>query len=226
MADTYFNFPVPLMQASPNIKKFCNDVIDYCIYRHSLSLNGSNAIKDAAHYFGVTLGNISKTARNGEQLYDSLPLNSAMTGINSNLLFEFYQEYKSDHEIAVLMAFLAIKSILGKKSYTRITTDFLLCRMAGFVSKKELTELPDYLKTYCKRRSMNNIKLDLQKSYGLKIYGRYTRGFFVSFKLTFEELIKEVEMKRKRYYEKQIKDQQSEAVKKVLGNLYGNLNTD
>jgi hypothetical protein len=62
--------------------------------------------------------------------------------------------------------------------------------------------------------------LELQKSYGLKIYARYTRGFFVSFSLTLEELIKEVEMKRKKYYEIHMRNQQSAAVLKVLSQIY------
>lgn len=230
--DNFFNFPVPLMQYSPDMNVFGDNVMDYCIYKHSLTLNGGNAMKDAAHYFGVTLGNIARSTRDGKEFYDSIPQNSAMTGINKDLLFEFYKEHKTEQEISVLMAFLAIKSILGKKSYSRITTDFLICRMAGYNSKKEFLTVypeagsgPEYLQKYYKRRCMDQIKLELQRSYGMKIYGRYTRGFYVSFSLSLEELIKEVEMKRKKYYEKHRKDQQSAAVKKVLAELYTGLNT-
>lgn len=222
MADRFFNFPVQLMQSAPNMRVFGDNVMDYCIYKHSLTLEGAaeKKMKDAAKYFGITLGNISRSLRDGRELYDNMPTRPAMTGINKDLLFEFYKEDKTDLEIASLMAFLAIKSILGKKSYTRITNEYLLCRMAGYDSKNECNELPEYLTPWCKRRGLSRIKLELQKSYGLKIYARYTRGFFVSFSLTLEELIKEVEMKRKKYYEIHMRNQQSAAVLKVLSQIY------
>jgi hypothetical protein len=223
--DNYFNFPVPLMQGASNMKTFCNNVMDYCIYKHSLTLTGDEAMTDAADFFGLLLGDAAISEEKGEMLMYSIPTNSATTGIKKTLLFEFYEENKLIHEIAVLMAFLAIKSIIGKKSYTRITNEFLLCRMAGFNAKKDMTELPDYLEKYTRRRGMNNIKLDLQRFYGLKIYGRYTRGYFVSFELTMAQLVKAVEVKRKKYYEKNLKGQQSKAVRQVLRGLYDNMNT-
>jgi len=218
----FFNFPVQLMRYAPDMSAFGNNVMDYCIYKHSLTLEGAaeKKMKDAAKYFGVTLGNISRSLRDGRELYDNMPTRPAMTGIGKDLLFEFYKEDKTDVEIATLIAFLAIKSIIGKKSYSRITTEYMLCRMAGYNSKQECKQLPDYLLKYSKRRGMDLLKYELQKSYGLKIYARYTRGFFVSFTLTLEELIREVEMKRKKYYEKTLKDKQSTAVTKILNELY------
>lgn len=224
MADKYFNFPIQLMRIAPNVKQLCDDVMDYCIYVHSLNLDGDNAMRDAAKYFNVTLGNIARSERDGRSLYNSIKQPAPMTGISHDLLFDFYKELKTDHETAVLMAFLAIKSILGKKSYCRITNEHLLSRMAGCGSSKELTALPDYLERYTSRRNMNGLKMDLQRYYGLKIYARYTRGFFVSFTLSMEELIKEVETKRKKYQEYHMKGEVSAAVTKVLKELYNGKN--
>jgi len=224
MADKYFNFPIQLMRIAPNVRQLCDDIIDYCVYAQSLSLNGSNAMRDAAKHFNISLGSISRSERDGRELYNSISLPAPMTGISKDLLFNFYQEHKTDHEIAVLMAFLAIKSILGKKSYCRITNEYLLCRMAGCGSIKEMTELPEYLKRYTARRTMNGLKNDLQRHYGLRLYARYTRGFFVSFTLSLEELITEVEKKRKKYQEHHMKGQVSAAVTKVLNDLYNGKN--
>lgn len=218
----FFNFPVQLMRSAPDMKDFGNDVMDYCTYKQSLSLQGSaeTKMKAAAHYFGITLGNVSKSLRNGRELYDKMPSAPAMTGINKDTLFEFYEGNQSDFDIVTLMAFLAIKSILGKKSFTRITNEYLICRMAGYDSKNECNELPEYLTPWCKRRGLSRIKLELQKSYGLKIYARYTKGFFISFSLSLDELIEVVETKRKKYYETHLRDQQNAAVLRVLTKLY------
>ena len=228
--EIFFNFPIQLLQGAPDMQVTGNDIIHYAIYKHATILNGSinDRMKSAADYFGVTLGNLNGAIENGDRLSKRIPARSPMTGINKDLLFSFYQGDQSLPEIAVLVAHLAIKSILGKKSFCRITSDFLLCRMAGYPSIKEVIGrpnylnpgLPEYLKPYATRRRMDNIKSELQKSYGLKIYGRYTRGIFVTEKLTLEELIREVEMKRKKYWQTNQKNELSTAVTKVLKELY------
>lgn len=223
MERVFFNFPISLLKhAFDNIKNVCNDIMDYAIYTHGVKLKGDpiERMQDAADYFGITLGNIDNSLENARILYKTNSNKVAMTGINKDLLFEFYKNYKTESEIALLLSFLAIKSILGKKSYCRITSNFLLCRMAGNTSKIEMSVLPDSLKKYQKRYHMDSLKMKLRTSFGMKIYARYTRGFFVSFELSEEQLIKEVEMKRKKYIEKTHRDEQSKAVKKVLMELY------
>jgi hypothetical protein len=221
--EKYFNFPIPLLRpAHSNIKTVCQEIMDYAIYKRSRTLTGSpaNRIKNLEKYFGITLGNASRSLENGKLLFDSIPDKTAMTGISKELLFDYYKNDKTDFEISLLLSFLAIKSILGKKSYCRITTDYLICRMAGYTSKIEMEEVPESLKKYLTRRKMDSLKMELKKSFGLKIYARFTRGWFVSFELTEEQLIREVEMKRKKYIEKTQRDSQSMAVKRVLQELY------
>jgi hypothetical protein len=154
--------------------------------------------------------------------FEGLSKKPVMTGISENMLSDYMENEKTGSEIASLLAFLAIKSILGKKSFCRITSEFLLCRMAGYDSKNEMIEIPEVLKKYQIRWHMDSLKQSLKNNYGLRIYGRYTRGFFVSFKLSEEQLIRQVETKRKKYLEKTQKDEQIKAVKKVLTELYGN----
>lgn len=224
MDKVFLNFPVSLLKpAFSSMRQVCDDIINYSCFKHSEILHGSptKRMTDSAfNHYGIKLGNVSKSFERGKMLYQTTPEKTAMTGISKSLLFEYYQNDKTDFEIALLLSFLAIKSILGKKSYCRITTDYLLCRMAGYTSKSEITELPANLKIYLTRRKMDSLKIELRNSFGLKIYGRYTRGFFVSFELPIEQLIKEVEMKRKRYIEKTQRGEQSKAVKKVLTELY------
>lgn len=218
----YLNFPVSLLrQAFINIREMCSNIMDYAIYKHSLSLSGDQKkqVKDSADFFKIRLGTIKSTIENGKLIMDHNK-NTAMTGISHTMLFDFYENEKNESEVAVLLAFLAIKSILGKKSYCRIHSEFLLCRMAGYNSKKEMSSLPDNLKKYLKRYHMDCLKYELKCSFGLKIYGRYTRGFFVSFELTEEQLIRVVELKRKKHIEIIQKQRQNRTVEKVLREIY------
>jgi hypothetical protein len=223
MDNVFFNFPIALLKpAFSDISKVCQNIIDYAIYKHAKTLQGNalKKVKDSADYFGIQLANPSETFDNGIYLNNIFRIRPVMTGINKDLLFEYYKNDKTEFDIVLLLSFLAMKSILGKKSYCRITTEFLMCRMAGYASESEMTEIPAPLKKYMTRYHMDALKFELRRTFGLKIYGRYTRGFFVSFELTEEQLIKEVEIKRKKYAEKKQKDDQSLAVKKVLKELY------
>jgi hypothetical protein len=204
--------------------KMGDDIIDYAVFKHAESLNGTmnDKMKAAAKFFGITLGNLYGSIENGRELHDSVHPRSPMTGINKDLLFDFYLGNQPIDEIVVLLAHLAIKSILGQKSFCRVTNDYLLCRMAGYPGMIGMEDLPAHLSPYSTRRRLNNIKTELQRSYGLQIYARYTRGFFVSDTLTLEQLIMAVETKRKKWHLEQQKTETSEAVKKVLSQLYGN----
>lgn len=240
---TYFNFPICLIDRIFSDKmKVLNDIFNYAIYAHSLNLNNSkfmkyycaknfaemepiDKIKASLNWFGVTSGNDNNTLKNGKQLYDSIPYKSPKTSIKKDLYFDFYQNDKTEFEIAVLCGFLAIRSILLYKPYCKITDNFMLVRMAGRAKVEEIDSLPEafqkYLKTPdTKRYHLEKIKKELKHHWNLKTYGRHTRGFYVSFDLSLEDLILEAEKKRKKYIEKNYKTIEAEARKQALRKLY------
>ena len=219
--DKIFNFPIQLLQGAHDMKAVCNNIMDYALFVHSRNLNGSitERMKSAATFFGIKLGDLKSSVDNGQLLFDSIPVKSPMTGITKNVLFEFYKGCPTIEEITFLMGHLALKSILGKKTYSRVTKEFLLCRMAGFVSQKEMIELPEYLKKYAFRWHFDKLKFELTERYGWQTYGRYTRGFFVSQELPLKELIRNVEIKRQKYRLAEQKRKQTEALSEVLREL-------
>lgn len=223
MDERFFNFPIELLRPAFNdMRKVCNNIIDYSVCKHSESLNGSQSqrIRDSMNFFSISLCNVSKTIENGRSLIALYGKKPVLTGISKDLLFDYYKNEKTDFEIVLLLAFLAIKSILGKKSYCRITSEFLLSRMAGYASINKMNGLPEPLKKYQIRYHQDCLKRELKQSFGMKIYGRYTRGFYVSFSLSEEKLIREVEIKRKKFIEKMQKEQQKATLNKVLLELY------
>ena len=94
--------------------------------------------------------------------------------------------------------------------------------MAGYGSQNDMPELPEWLRRYQSRRAMHTLKIELQRVYGLKLYARFTRGFFVSFTMSLEELVKAVELKRKSNYEENLKAETFAAVMKTINELYPN----
>ena len=216
----FFNFPIGLLTGSfDNIRETMNNIIDYAGYIRASKLEYGDAIermKAAGNYFGVTYGNNKRCYEDGETLFNSLPKNSPMVGINKNICFDYYQHNKTPDQIAVLLAFLAIKSIIGSKPYYKTNINQIGTRMAGFASIKNIDEIPEQLAQFLTRRKFDKIKFELQINWNVNFYSHYTRGLYVSNTLTIDQLVFEAEKNRKSNKEKELKTKQKEAREKAL----------
>ena len=230
---TYLNFPIIFLQeAFRDIKKVMNDIMAYAGYVHTLKLEygeDEDLMKAAGHYFGITYGNAYDRYRHGETLFNSIDERTPMAGINKDVLFDFYKNRKTFDEIAVLLAFLAIKSIIGKKPYIKLTNDFLIARMAGCSSISDIpVPLPEPLFSYQSRRKLDTIKFKLQTEWNVNYYSYYTRGFYVSIdnKFPLDRLVLEAEKRKKISKQKQLKQKKEDARKQALRKLRNNYESD
>lgn len=230
--DTYFNFPICLIDGIfENKKKVLDDIFDYAVYAKANTLNEGpvkHRISASLKYFGCEC-TLSRILENGKNLYTDIPTKSPKASIKKELYFDFYTNEKTEFEIVILCSFLAIRSILLFKPYCKVTDSYLLNRMAGQATIKELEHLPESLKKYTKviggkwgsnQYHLNKIKNELRHNWRLKVYGKHTRGFYVSFDLELTDLIFEVEKKRKKHIEKNYQSTEAEARKAALQRLY------
>ena len=222
--ERYFNFPIWMLRGfMRNSKKSLDDISDYAIYEHYLKLQhgGHTArFKAAKKYFSIVIGDDEKSYNNGSKLYECTPNNGPKVGINTSVFFEYYGDHKTDFEKISLLGFLAIKSIVQNKTYCKVTNRFWLSRMDGRVkSVSENDELSDEIKKYANRWQLTKIKDELIINWGLTHYSRFTRGFYVSFKLSLEELIYQAEKKRKSTLIKQKKFEEKVALNRVLDRI-------
>ena len=115
---------------------------------------------------------------------------------------------------------MALKSIIGKKPYIKITNDYLLARMFGYSSVIELEkDCTAELCKYSTRYHLDKVKTKLESSFGLKLYGQKTRGFYVSFKLSLIDLVYYAELKRESRKEKERKALKSDTINTVLNHF-------
>lgn len=220
----YLNFPVTILKdAFKDIRKTMNYAMRYAGYVHTLKLDhGNNAqkMKDAGEFFNMTWGDDAVAYNEGSRLYSAHPKNTPKVGINKDMAFDFYDNPKTEYEIAVLLAYLALKSIIGNKPYIRTTNEFMIARMAGYSSVvKDIQDtLPEPLRRHTTRRMLDKIKFDLQMNWNVIIYARYVRGFYVSLdnKFNLDKLVFEAEKRRKSNIEKQRKQAIQEARVKAL----------
>ncbi|HFG0577326.1 TPA: hypothetical protein ACGFUY_001157 [Flavobacterium psychrophilum] len=222
--EKYLNFPIQLLSGFMiDTRKVLNDIIDYAVYQNSLKLElGTDLekIKTSASFYNMTLGNNKNTFDNGKMLYNSLPENSPKVGLSISMFWDFYKNDKSEFDKICLLAFLGIKSILGTKSYCKVTNLYLWARMDGKTNTiVEVSELSNEVRKYANRYQSENIKNELILNWHLIYYSRFTRGFYVSLKMTLEDLIFEAEKKRKSIKENQYKQLKNEDLKKALDRL-------
>jgi len=160
------------------------------LYAYTLKLTGSieNKIQAAVDYYEIVGIDLNGRYRRGEILYNSIPKNNPKCGIRSKMILDFYLNEKKEFEAISFLAFCAIRSIVQDNDCCLITNKYLMARMAGEASTKDCIALPELLESYTKRYRMDKLKEELQNNWGLKLYGIYTRGFYVSFKMDLDEL--------------------------------------
>jgi len=218
----YFTFPIILLEgAYSDIQKVCSNIICYSIYFYSKSFEGESEIEKmekAAKALNVTMGSTKESLRIAKEL-DRMNCKT-MTSINTSIVWDFRDNYKSQFEIAVFTAFCAIRSIIGKKSYCKTTNLFWLSRMAGKPCQVDYSELPEALHKYSNEYQLKKIKSELVLHWGLKYYSHFTRGFYVSFSMNLPELVLQAETRKKKFQEKNYSDQQKAAREAALLKLY------
>jgi hypothetical protein len=215
----YINFPVALLQdLQPNIKKVIDNIFDYHLYNRCVlaSEDIDNLDPDESHW-GIKYGDLNQAYENGERLYEGINASAPQASIRRDMLFDFYQNEKTEFEVDCFLAFIAIKSILQKDPCKKITNSYLLSRMAG--NAKTVHQLPERLIKYKNRYQIDKLKTELKLNWGLKHYGRYTRGSYMSFKMKFEDLVKHVEKRRKSYRVKQSQNKDKSIIQSVIASL-------
>jgi len=221
--ERYFNFPIMFLKGFlKNDKKCLSDILAYSVYLHSLKLEHGTVIekiKVSARFFKITLGSNKKTLDRGKYLYNSIEDNSPKVGINLSVYWDYNNNYKSGFEKVCLLGFLALKSILQQKPYCKITNAFWLARMDGKAKSCEFNQLSLLMSKYANEYQTKKIKTELSLNWNLKTYSRYTRGFYVSFKLSLDELVYQAEKRKRSTKENQLKSLEREALAKALKRL-------
>jgi hypothetical protein len=223
----YFNFPVQLMAGFLKDSIECLDsILCCCIYEKAQKEKYS--IKEAADYFNVNIQTSEdRIAKKGRKIFENLPKNPPKVGMELTQFWDFYKNHKSEFEKVCFLAFLALKSILGDKSYCIITNSYWLSRMDGkSKAVKEFDELSTEIRKYSDRYWTNKIKTELKLKWYLIAYSHYMRGFAVTFKMPFEDLVFQVEKNRKSSRIEQLKKDEKAARMRAIERLNARNNND
>lgn len=221
----YFNFPIQMMQGVlegwKDKKEFLKDVLYLHIQNHAGRLEDLNEyeetevqrFKRSAEFWGVEMqGCVESRCQRGESLLCEFEDAKVYVGISTDIFWSFYNENKTDFEWECLVAFLALKSILGKKTYCKTNNGLLYARMSGHDSLNDGS-------ITLSRFHRDKIICELENNWGLKYYSRYTKGFYFGFDIGINDLVFEAEKRRKSTKEKLRNDEKKKALAEALKRL-------
>ena len=220
MSELFFNFPIQMMQGVlegwKEKDEFLRDILYFHIENHAQKIEDLNEyeeteeqrFKRSAEFWGVKMsGNIERSHERGAELLEEFEKSKVFVGISTEIFWNFYQNEKTQFEWECLVAFLALKSILGKKTFCKSNNALLYARMSGNESVTDLHSLT------LSRFHRDKIILKLEIEWNLKYYSRYTKGFYFGIDTTLQDLIFFAEDRRESFKAKELKKSKAEILK-------------
>jgi hypothetical protein len=220
----YLNIPVQLMaNFLEDTQTAIRNIYYYSLYAHFIKIEKGTSkerYRETCDWLNFQEVNREDNLLFGKILYQRY-LNSPMTGIERLVYSEFNKCEKSDFDKACFLAYHALKSIVGNKTFQKTDNKLLWSRMDGKVKTiKEVSDLSEKVRYFAQEYQTLKIKRELQDNWGLIYYAQQTRGFYFSFKLELKSLIREA-LKSKR---KSIESQRLKKIKLLENEVFNNLN--
>lgn len=197
---TYFTIPLPLMEgwwkSYDNFKKclfrgFDYNVLAYTYDCHFLNTTDDDIVKKAIH----ESFNLSRWSHDGEtriitkmrkdkQIYDLYHSNKrpANYSIRVSDFWDFVNNEKPMDDVCFLMAFMSVKSLLGKNSLIKTNKYAITERMACNTSLR-VQNLPEEIAKWQTRKRYYRLKTVLFERYHVGFYSDMgIRGTYVTMK--------------------------------------------
>ncbi len=219
----YFRFPIEMMRGvlssdSETKQQFLENLLYFHLYTQFDSadlIENTNEVATFSKYalngWCVELGNAERSYSNGKELANKYKKAKSFTSLNTSIFWQFYKEIKSSNEWLALFMFLALKSIIGAKSYGLSNNALLLSRMDGYSIMQPREKLSFKITNYRIQETKNDLRLD----WGLSYYAQHTRGFYFSFKLPIEKLIKIAEEQKRSNKLKALKEKEQKILQEL-----------
>lgn len=224
----YFTVPIGMLKGlisgERDIKECVQDIANYSVYCHAIRLpftaecnEITTQLKAAAKFLNIRIGSIEEALRVGKALYEKYHRKGAYCGVNTEIVWQYYNGPKTPYQIAQFCAFCATRSIIGKGEYKKTNRNLIAARMFGYTNKEEMqNNTPDLTvkniskkvrairekeieerSKYQTRYHSDKILTDLELNWGLKRYADHIRGVYISYSMDLAELAKICEQSKK-----------------------------
>jgi hypothetical protein len=193
-----------LLDKDPQLKTLC---IEFHCTRQSMQI------------LNIT-GNIENIIKCAKQTEKRINAKEVFPMIGKHTLFHYRDNHKTETELAQLLAYIAIRSIIGEKGFTKTNKPHIICRMFGYKSIKDIESITvsDIFKKYSNRYHIDKTLKALELDWHVCVYSNKTRGLFISLsnKIPLKKLVEIAEQKKRSKREKDFYDQKCSIINTAL----------
>lgn len=221
----FYNFPIELLRGvfsgeTPK-DEFLMNILKFHIYGKYLEMpyaefdeTAQQRFSRCAKFWECPLPNeiVHSFFEDAETIYNSLAHSRVKTGISISIFWQFLKDYKTEMEWNCLLAILALKSLVMQRMYCKSTNNSFFARMNGFATINEYLENG---RCELKEHRRRNLFIELQTNWNLKYYARHIDGFYFSFRISKEKLMKIAEDKKMENKKKRLQNQEKELLEKL-----------
>lgn len=231
----FYNTPCEMyrgfLSSDKSFSKVLKDIIDFVLYDLKKDLKDYAIDEEklkiiADDKLGVNYSTPAITWRAGKRLYkqyiEENKNSPAFFSISKGTYWYLRDEDTTEWDRAVILAYLAVKSMLGNRDMIKTNMTLIFSRMDGNTKSVSSDRISKPVAKYLNRYWSKKILTALYKRYGVVSYGgnqsHKVRGFYISTKLTMEQLITKAEADMKVARSKP-KDPLQDARRKAMENI-------
>jgi hypothetical protein len=169
--------------------------------------------------------NTGRSVMTGWEILQATPPGEPWPMVNVDILFDYLNNNKTQFDHAQLAAYLAIRSVIGKRSRAKTNEDMILARMLGYKTFQHLRDAEldpasnAIREKYCTRWWMNKVLGRLQTDWRILIHSfKGSHGLYVGIesKISMDSFILAVETGRHTRKLAALKQQKDAAREKAL----------
>ena len=174
-------------------------------------------------------GDIEHNLKIGKQIESEMSEIEPKPMLSKALLFEFRDNQKSESDVAQLAAYMAIRSIMGKRQFAKTNKQLIVARMFGFSSHKAIPEqlkpaIKDLMIKYSNRYHIDKLLQQLELKWHVVTYSHHMRGLYVGINIDLDTLALVAEVKKQKHQIEVLKNAKSQARTKALELIQPQLN--
>ena len=116
-------------------------IYEYCKEHRELKneIEEFHRLRQVKDVLGITfdISSVAKTYKEYHTAYNGFH-NQPLVSISQKMMFDFYENTKTDYEKALFAMYAGIRSIIGNKDFAETTGNMIKCRMFGAKNQAEL----------------------------------------------------------------------------------------
>lgn len=191
--EKYYNFPCVLWKDYLLQEKREQIKENVCAYVMAVKYDEIKDMSQVRKDLDIKGGDDDKILGNGHRLIGECGRGkNAQFSVNKDIFWDFHNNFHTDEERVLLLAYLALKSLIGKQAYIKTNAKMWLSRMDGNTKPIDESLLSRPIRAWATPYKIRKLKALLWKYYHVGFYSANVHGFYASVKLTSAKLMAQI----------------------------------